>query len=298
MFGLLVALPVCTVRAQTVESDDDRRNAIRAFVEQYSEQQNRHVGDLSIDDLDGLYAGQAIVEILDSSDASHDADEGEMGVFGLKIVPAPRLLVWLALIADSEELDGRFTRAVLSEGRAGTIVRYQHIDLPWPIKDRHWVIRCENNLDIADSSAGLIWERRWSLHEHGQALIDSAYAGGNIVGVTRRVLDNSIYLPANSGTWTLLDLGSDGTLVAAYLDAKLGGRISDGLVRRFTRRQLRAGLASLQELSMSVLAKYDGERFVHDGRGLPISQEDALRAGLRWRDRRPSIDPSIRSSAD
>ena len=235
-----------SVGGQASDFHSQQLNAVQRFFESYARHDYRYLSEISGAQLDELVAGRVIVKVLDAPDDS--VDTSRIGVIGLKIVEAPRLLVWLALTTDSEELDGRLTRAVLDEGPAGSIVRYQHIDLPWPIRDRHWVIRVENNIDIADASSGLVWERRWELHAHGKKLIDSAHANGTIVGLTRRSLDRSVYLPTNRGSWTLVDLGNGTTLVSAYADVKLGGLFPDGLVRSFTKRELRAGLTALESL--------------------------------------------------
>ena len=256
---------------------------IERFVETYSEQRDRYRLNLSGLDLENLNAGRTVVRVLDSPGKAEREDTDNFGVLAMKIVEAPRLLVWLALIADSEELDGRLTRAVLSEGPAGSKLRYQHINLPWPIKDRHWVIQVENNVDLARASDGRIWERQWQLDPRGQQLIDSAFTDGAIIGITRHVLDDSIYLPTNRGSWTVADLGRNRTLVAAFVDFRLGGLIPDRLVRSYIKRELRSGFAMLDDLIERAHENPDGPARIHDGLGLPVSRQDALATRLDWR---------------
>lgn len=273
----------CLSIALAADPVDDQSDAIRSFIETWSGQRDQYRLGLADLDAGNLNTGQTVIRVLNSLSESQHEGAGNFGVLAMKIVEAPRLLVWLALNADSEELDGRLTRAILSEGAAGSKVRYQHINLPWPVKDRHWVIQVENNVDLAHASDGRVWERQWQLHARGQQLIGSAYADGTIVGITQRLLDKSVYLPSNRGSWTVLDLGQNRTLVAAFVDFTLGGLIPDRLVRSYTKRELRDGIATLDDLIERAHTNLDGPSCIHDGWGLPISRQDAAVARLDWK---------------
>ncbi len=284
VIALLVLPQLFLTSAATASRVDTQSDAIEYFIGTYSGQRDRYQLNLSGLDLESLNAGHTVVWVIISPGKAELEGTDIFGVLEMMIVEAPRLLVWLALVADSEELDGRLTRAVLSEGPAGSKLRYQHINLPWPVKDRHWVIQVENNVDLAQTSDGQIWERQWRLHPRGRQLIDSAYTDGTIVGITRRSLDNSIYLPTNRGSWTVFDLGRNRTLVAAFVDFTLGGLIPDRLVRSYTRRELRNGFAMLDDLIERAHENPDGPARIHDGLGLPISRQDAAAARLQWKD--------------
>jgi hypothetical protein len=273
----------CLSTAPAANPVHDQSDAIRNFIETYSGQRQRYRLNLADLDFENLNAGHTVIRVLNSPSKSQLEGADNFGVLAMKIVEAPRLLVWLALITDSEELDGRLTRAILSEGPAGSKVSYQHINLPWPVRDRHWVVQVENNVDLAHASVGRIWERQWRLHARGRQLIDSAYADGTIVGVTQRLLDRSVYLPSNRGSWTVFDLGQNRTLVATFVDFTLGGLIPDRLVRSYTKRELRDGIATLDDLIERAHTNLDGPSRIQDGWGLPISRQDALITRLDWK---------------
>lgn len=231
---------------------------------------------LSPDELDQLRSGEPVIIVPEATEEDAGDDISEFGIFGLKIVDAPRLLVWSTVMGAASEPPARLTRAYFSRLPQGAYVRYQHINLPWPIKDRHWVILCEKNLDLADSSSGLIWQHHWSLHNDGPQLVLDAHAEGRIEGLSRKDLDKSVYIPANRGAWTLADLGDEKTLVIGYFDAALGGLLPKMLVRSFTRRQMRAGLQLVQDLANRVHLNYEEDAQIHDGRGQPITHQDVL----------------------
>ena len=120
-----------------------------------------------------LASGDPVIRV---SAVTRDADRDEaesMGVYGVKVVDAPRLLVWLALLGGASDgsVDKRYTSATLARMTAGAYARYQHIDLPWPFRDRHWVIHASKNPNLAERSGDRIWEHSWTLHERGPEMM-------------------------------------------------------------------------------------------------------------------------------
>ena len=262
---------------------------IALLLEQISANGGAAPAALSTDEFALLLEGEPVIKVpVEAQDDGAD-EVSEVGIFGLQIVEAPRLLVWLTVMGAPSEPDVRLTRVYLSRLPQGAYVRYQHIDLPWPIRDRHWVILCEKNLDLADSSNGVIWQHRWSLHKDGPKLLLDAQAQGRIEGLSRQDLDKSVYLPANRGAWTVADLGGGRTLVIGYFDATLGGLLPKILVRTFASRQMRAGLKLIQDLTDRVHLDYDGEPEIHDGFGRPIMPQDVLQLARRRQD---AVDPA------
>ena len=276
-----VALTFVILHATAVADDAQLHSAPHAnipfLLQQVSADGDAAPEALSTDELELLLGGEPVIKLPVKTAGDADDKVGEIGVFGLQIVDAPRLLVWLTVMGAASDPDVRLTRAYLSRLPQGAYVRYQHINLPWPIRDRHWVILCEKNLDLADSSDGRIWQHRWALHEHGPQLLLDAYADGRIKGLTQQDLDKSVYIPANRGAWTLADLGGEKTLVIGYFDAAFGGLLPKLLVRGFVRHQMRAGLKLIQDLTEHVHRDYDGEPQIHDGYGQPIMPQDVMR---------------------
>jgi hypothetical protein len=212
-----------------------------------------------------------------------------MRVVGWQTVKAPRLLVWLSLLGAREDSSARRQHVVLARRPAGAYVSYHHIDLPWPFKDRHWLLLCEKNLSLASESHDDIWEHRWSLLPLDDSQLEAAYDTGAVAGLTRKTFDDSLYLTANQGAWIVFDLGVDGTLVAASMDIDLGGRFPDALVQSFAKHQMREFFESLNTLSG---AAYAANPVIDDGRGVPITEEAAHREARRWAEGAPLIAAS------
>ena len=256
-------------------------DAIPALLELYSKLGDFHLPDLSPAEANALLAGESFVTVFDDPGSGRANDAGAMRVAGMQVVDAPRLLVWVSVLGESDELSRKVKHTLLANEPAGAYVTYQHMDLPWPFKDRQWVILSEKNLALAEKTGGRIWEHRWSLVPRGEDVLEIAHAEGRISGVTRQQLDDSVYLAANRGAWILFDLGHERTLVATYLDVDLGGRFPGALVRSFTKRQLKSELQALKGLS-GADSTYNEQPMVHDGHGLPISRLTVLEASGPW----------------
>lgn len=238
------------------------------------------------DEITEIESGQAIVRVTGTPDPQPGDEVSAMALTAFQLVDAPRLLLWLSVMGGNDERDYRLTPAMLSRGPAGSYVRYQHVDLPWPVRDRHWVIACEKTIDLAETTGDRIWEHSWQLHPDGPRLAYDAHAAGQIPKLDRDDLDDAIYLPSNRGAWTMIEAGEDRTLIVARLDADLGGHFPDALVRAFTKRQLKAGLRTLAEMATQVDRNYDETPVIHTGGGEPISAQEAIRVAMRWREER------------
>lgn len=277
---VLVAASLAQLRAAHAEPPSPAAplaEEISGALEQYSKEGDLPLPPLAPSQLDTVIAGEPMVDVFAESSRKWSDRVDAMRVLGMQVVDAPRVSVWLSVLGRDDDASHRLTRTLLARMPAGAYVTYQRIDLPWPFKDRQWVILSEKNVDLADESHNLIWEHRWSLLPDGRQLIEMACDDGRIAGVTRETLDDSVYLAANRGAWILFDLGHGKTLVTGYVEVDFGGRFPDVLVHSFVKRQLRAALQSLKN---PVRADDRNAPIVYDGRGLPISARIALDAEL------------------
>ena len=269
--------------------DGDVVGKIPRLLAQYSEQGDLRLPNLSPAELETLAAGTPLVTLYRDPTADPGDKVHAMGVVGWQIVKAPRLLVWLSLLGSREDSSARRQHVVLTRRPAGAYVSYHHIDLPWPFKDRHWLLLCEKNLSLANESHDDIWEHRWSLLPLDDSQLEAAYDTRAVPGLTRKAFDDSVYLTANQGAWIVFDLGAEGTLVAASMDIDLGGRVPDTLVQSFAKHQMREFFDLLNRLSG---ADYTGNPVIDDGRGVPITEEAALRAVRYWAEKPPLVAAS------
>ena len=250
----------------------EARQDIVDSVALYAAITGKQLPPLDDDDWDDLRKGKPAVGFFKES--LKEDEVTAMGVIGMHVVESPRLLVWLTVMGGTRERDERLTRTYLSRTDDGSYLRYQHINVPWPFRDRHWVIECEKNLEVATHSAGRIWEHHWKLTDDGTSQLEKA---AELTGPNQRTMDKSIYIASNAGAWILFELEAERTLVVFWSDVDLGGGIPRSLVRRFARGQIRDRLEDLGPMSRRVAHVYYGKPVIHDGFGTPVSATATLR---------------------
>jgi hypothetical protein len=125
--------------------------------------------------------------------------------------PYSQAALWVGIIDDQH-----FTlvKGLREQQLPGTTLTrkllFQHLDLPWPLSDRQWVIELRNNEPLWRSTGGAAWERYWTLADAALA-IDPNPEG--------------VWLPACEGAWLLVDT-HPGTLVVYQARTEIGGIVS------------------------------------------------------------------------
>ena len=271
--GLMCLALECAMAASNAPAE-----LVRMQLSRYAAFGDIRVPDPSDGEIAALLEGEPLVSL---SPAMAAGSVSEFGVLGIHVIDSPKLLVWLTAMGVASEPDVRLTRAMLTEPEDGKYVRYQHVNLPWPIRDRHWVIHCEKDVSLAEHSGGEFWKHRWALVEQGESLLPPAIEDGRISGLSVRQLDKSVYLPANNGAWVTSAINDEQTLVIAYFEGSLGGLFPDAMVRRFAKIHVREGLKLVAELSATAHEEYRDSRVIYDGFGEPITVEEANEAGRR-----------------
>lgn len=292
--GLAAAL---ALTANTAAADAPRASVERGL-DEYRAYGHYELPAIPDGDIDRLAAGEPMVWQLRDLPDSGASETTSMGIVGARVIDAPRLLVWLSALGGNSDYRAvrnkdekaagksksktRVIHSMLSMDDDGSYRRYQHVNLPWPFRDRHWVIYCEKNVAVADYTDDRVWEHTWVLEPDGLELVAAAHEEAPIDGLTEKMLERSIYLPSNRGSWIMIDLGDERTLLLTYMDVELGGTFPAGLVRRFTGKQLKSGLDMFGGLAERVAGEYDEVPPIHDGNGAFISHEDAIAAELNW----------------
>jgi hypothetical protein len=141
------------------------------------------------------------------------------------------------------------------------------------VRDRHWVIRIEKGIEIAEATDNLVWEQTWRLVEGGPEIALDVVNRGLAPGLDAGDARGARYLPANRGAWTVFDLGEEWSLVAYRLTFVLGGWIPDALAVRFAMSELEGALRTIAENASIMPSVYDPEKFtIWGGDGRPIER--------------------------
>ena len=274
----LVALFACLLWTPFALADDASLpgNSIPAVLATMERHSVHGLPTLTESQFQKIESGQPLTIVRRAADKEVE----DFGIYGFKVVEAPRLLVWTALLGGNRELDPRYSRATLRRQPGGSYTRYQHIDLPWPVRNRHWIIHSSKNVAIADATDGQVWQHHWQLIDNAAA--EMAAAVGRFPEITERRLRKSILIGANEGAWSAVSLDEQRTLLVAYFDFDLGGRLPRSLLQSVSRKSLQKTMQRLAEKSAMVHLNYDKGPAIHDGHGRPITPREVAAAAQRF----------------
>lgn len=246
----------------------DLRPLVTASLEVYNELAEDPLPFLTSQQVDALLAGE-VVRNRRRRTPGEDAESTPERVTGYIVIHQPRTHVWLASLDPAFQASPMLTEARLEMDDVGGSRWYQHVDLPWPLTDRHWVIDLGKRIDLTASTQGLIWEQHWRLAPDGPAIAERTVADGRAPGLTPESIRDAIYLPANEGAWILFAITEDVTFLVYRVATVVGGGIPDSWIATFAMAQLEGLLRKVATHSEEAWKFYDPERtpmFGGDGR--------------------------------
>ncbi len=183
---------------------------------------------------------------IDQSDGNR---EDRIRVVGHQLVNRPRLLVWLATLDIDTKHSSRLTEYHIENDNAGGSLWYQYLDTPWPVRDRHWVVRNAKNIELEHASKGQVWEQVWRLEPDGPDQARNLFDQGKVSGLSDSDADRAIYLTVNRGAWSMITIDEMNTLVVASTIAVMAGWIPESWVASFVSKQLGHVMSRLETRS-------------------------------------------------
>ena len=157
-------------------------------------------------------------------------EDGPDRAMGAMWTPVSRDRVWISILDDVHDtLVSSLTEHRLGKSKEGNKLLYQHLDLPWPVQDRQWVIEITNNRTLAQTTNNQLWERSWDLAK--PALMPNPNR-------------EAVWVPVTTGSWLLFPV-EHGTFVVYHARSAIGGRIPDEAVTRWA-------LATLDEMMIHI----------------------------------------------
>ncbi len=236
------------------------------------------------EELERLAAGEiVIVQERNSMRDSNGNEQDRIRTVGYRVFERPRLLVWLAALDPVTQHSEKLTEHLIGIDNNGGARWYQYLRLPWPIRNRHWVIRSSKNRALNAATGGSVWEHAWRLDENGRDTAQRLLATTSVAGLDTRKAGKAIYMPINRGGWTMFALSEQRVLVATHAAAILGGWVPERLAARFVTRELNGLLNGLEAKSDTIHARYDGKHPVFSGEGRLITPAMAVTACTRFR---------------
>lgn len=172
------------------------------------------LGALHVTLSDDAFARLAAGQVVRTRDEQPGADR----VMGALWTPADRDALWVAILDDQhfDLVDGLIEEQLPGTGALRKLL-YQHLDLPWPLDDRQWVIDLRSNTALYQATGGAVWERAWTLADNALAPKPDAAA---------------LWTTVNEGGFLLVD-AAGGTLMLYQVRTEIGGSVPDDATTRW-----------------------------------------------------------------
>ncbi|MEM9171532.1 MAG: hypothetical protein AAGA84_02385 [Pseudomonadota bacterium] len=271
-----ILLLLLATLALPCEADTADRVVVAELLREYQRESGISVADLDTASFDKLMQGQTVNRKISMTlSGASDGDNSITRVVGYRLIDKPREPLWLTALAVDGGFSKRLTEHFVRMHDNGGACWYQHVDMPWPLKDRHWLVRSDKNLSVAQHTDNRLWEHFWRLVPDAKTEIDALYAKGNVSGLTQKQKEKSVMLPLNNGAWVMGLVNPNRTLVMVHATLDMGGIIPDGFVARQSRINLTRTLTKIEQDADSAWARYGDAYRIYRGDGTLIRPQDA-----------------------
>ncbi len=276
MKTLLTLFVLLVVPATLWSQDDDRRAPlVTDALAAYNTVTRFPLPELDDEKMEKLLGGDVVRERWKQPlvDPTTGEEKERNRVVAFYLVEKPRVLVWMAALDPHFAGNDRITEFRVKVGDEGNNVLYQFANLPWPIRNRHWIVSVRKNRDVFHATNGQAWEHWWTLMGHGQGIAEDMANNGELAesDLTPGDVKDAMYLAANDGAWTTFELGPELTLLTYQVTIDLAGRIPDRLTTRFAMAALEDLCRNVAMFADEVAEHYDDQHVpTFSGDGFPI----------------------------
>ena len=244
-------------------------DSIASTISSFNTMSDTKIPTLSSSQREKLIAGKVVTLVQNGGAEKGQVAAGKAVAFYISDLPKERL--WVAF-QDSHFVvqESTIEKLYKSEG-ADKLQWYGYIDLPWPLTDRHWLVRVWNNHELAAKTNNAMWEHPWSLIPNGVDLCKDMVAKGKVKGVTEKMYSSAIYLPDSQGVWAMMDI-EDSTLLVYSATATVGGSIPEGLMMKYLLSGLDSFMKDGEKRARNEVPKHytSGHQQVYGGDGVYI----------------------------
>ena len=219
---------------------DDALNSVSSYLEQHSP-----FGTPAFDpsDLEKMSRGETVWK-----DSKKPTGETLLTIGGL--IEASPAAVWIAILDDDHNgLSERVIDRELTPRREGYKSLYQHISLPYPLSDRHWIIEIQTDHNLYQVSQKRIWRRGWDLDPRGEAALSA------LSPEDQSQIRSGVWTPANEGEWLVIPTGEHCTVIyRGRFD--VGGKVPESIAQAVGNQGALDLFNQLQELANQMPGHY------------------------------------------
>lgn len=179
--------------------------------------------------------------------------KGERFLLISGLVNATPAAVWIAILDDAHNgLSERITEHQLAGSVPGKKRLYQHLKLPYPLADRHWVLNILTDITLYETTKGSVWRRAWVLDPLGEAVFES------LNPQDKRLIQDGVWTPKNQGEWLIFPVGEASLVIYRGL-FDIGGRVPDRISKAVGSQSALDLFNQLQSLSDQIPAHYNAQ---------------------------------------
>ncbi len=117
-------------------------------------------------------------------------------------------------------------------------VWYGYVPLPWPLRDRQYIVKSRANVAMANATENRCWEHTWREYPEGLADVRPMVSEAPVEGITPEHLDRAVVTSWNRGSWLLAAVDDDHVLIMFQASLVVDGNIPDWIVPRITASKL------------------------------------------------------------
>jgi hypothetical protein len=252
--------------------DAELRDLVQGAIELYNEHARDPLPRFTSEQFEDLLDHEVVKVRRKEARAGDPTGQRHHRVVGFILVDQPRVNVWIAVMDSDLWSESRYHGVRIWSDDRGRATMYQHVDLPWPLADRHWVIDLDKGWDVTAASDGLIWEHLWELAPEGERVARDVVGEGKVPGLTLEDIEDAVYLPSNHGAWIVISLAPQRSLLVYHVSADMGGSIPESWVATAAMAHLESLLGRAAEISALVPDHYQGDHApILSGTGEPIA---------------------------
>jgi hypothetical protein len=243
---------------------------ITKTITEFNSLSHTKIPQLNSEQLKKLGKGKVVKIVQNGKSSNGQVEVGKAMAYYVSTVPKAQL--WVAFQDPHFQVQERTTEYLYKSNGTDKFDWYGYMDVPWPMSDRHWLVKVWNNHSMAAQTKNRMWEHPWKLIHDGAAICKDLIAEGKVKNVTPEKYDSAIYLPESQGGWAMMDV-QDSTLLVYSATATVGGSIPEGLMMKYLLSGLDSFMKDGEKRARDVVPKHYGEGHtpIYGGDGKAIS---------------------------
>ena len=159
-------------------------DSIQSTIASFNTMSDTKIPTLNISQREKLISGNVVKLVQNGGKESGKISAGKAVAFYISDIPKEKL--WISFQDSHFVVQESTIEAIYKTEGADKIQWYGYIDLPWPLTDRHWLVRVWNNHDLAFKTKNAMWEHPWSLIPGGAELCKDMIRQGKVRGVSQK----------------------------------------------------------------------------------------------------------------